>query len=283
MTVRETAKAKINLDLRVCGRRADGYHDLDSIVVFTDFGDQLCFTGADELALSIEGPFADALLQEQDNLILRAARRLASLCQRSPNVHVTLEKHLPVAAGIGGGSADAAAALRGLLRFWDLPMNIGDLNAIAVDLGADVPACLGSHAVLMTGIGDGLTPFDLPQPQLILLVNPGEPVETRAIFSNLDKMSGERPKAVATQTADALLGYLGNSVNDLEVPAKQVAPVIDKVLQALSQQTGCKLARMSGSGATCFGLFRDPQDLADAEKRLSEAYPGWWIVRSTCR
>lgn len=283
MTLEETARAKINLDLRICHRREDGYHDLDSLVVFTDFGDQLRFNEADQLILSIEGPFADALFPEQDNLILRAAKLLASLCERSPNVHITLDKRLPLASGIGGGSADAAATLRGLVQFWGLPMTMAGLSTIAPDLGADVPVCLGSRPVLMTGIGDRLTPLDLPAPLPILLVNPGEPVATGVVFDDLSQMSGARPETFRCQDVDALMGYLAGSVNDLEAPARRVAPIIDNVLEALSEQIGCKLARMSGSGATCFGLFSNHQDLDDATKHLKENFPGWWVVQSICR
>ena len=152
--IHETAWAKVNLDLRVCRRRDDGYHDLDSLVVFADFGDRLRFARAEDLTLQIEGPFAGDLEHVQDNLVLKAAQLLASAFGRLPDVHITLDKRLPIASGIGGGSADAAATLRGLVRLWDLPMTMGDLASLAPSLGADVKACLGSRPVKMTGIGD---------------------------------------------------------------------------------------------------------------------------------
>lgn len=281
--IRETAKAKINLDLRVCHRREDGYHDLDSLVVFTDLGDRLSFAEAGELTLTIKGPFAGNLSQEQDNLALRAARLLASSLKRSPDVHITLEKRLPVASGIGGGSADAAATLRGLVKFWDLPLTINDLNAFAPDLGADVTACLGSRPTIMTGIGDRVRPFDLPEPLPILLVNPGVPVETPAVFKQLQHMSGARSDAPWPSNVDTFLQNLGESVNDLETPAKLATPIIDEVLAAISGQAGLHLARMSGSGATCFGLFRDPETLDQAKQNLIDTHPDWWVAESVCQ
>lgn len=277
------AKAKINLDLRVCRRREDGYHDLDSLVVFTDLGDRLSFAEAAGLTLTIEGPFAGVLSQEQDNLVLRAARLLASSVKKSPDVHITLEKQLPVASGIGGGSADAAATLRGLVKFWDLSLTINDLNAFALDLGADVSACLGSRPSIMTGIGDRLTPFDLPEPLPILLVNPGVPIATPAVFKQLQHMSGARSDAPRSSDVGAFLRNLGESVNDLEAPAKLAVPIIDEVLAAISGQAGLHLARMSGSGATCFALFRDPEALDQAKQNLIDTHPDWWVAKTACR
>jgi 4-diphosphocytidyl-2-C-methyl-D-erythritol kinase len=282
-TVREIAKAKINLDLRVCGRRDDGYHELDSLVVFADLGDELLFLPADGLTLSIEGPFADALADERDNLVLQAARRLAFRLGRRPDVHVRLVKRLPVAAGVGGGSADAAAALRGLLRFWGLSMTIVDLAELARGLGADVPVCLGSKPVRMTGIGERMTPFELPENLPMLLVNPGLALATPSVFKALRRLSGPRPEAVAAKDGAALLEALRASANDLELPATGLAPVVGAVLAAIAGQAGCRLARMSGSGATCFGLFDHAEDVATAQKRLQAAHPGWWIAASAGR
>ncbi|MGI9450042.1 MAG: 4-(cytidine 5'-diphospho)-2-C-methyl-D-erythritol kinase [Geminicoccaceae bacterium] len=280
-TVRETAKAKVNLDLRVLRRREDGYHDLDSLVVFTDIGDQLAMTPADDLVLSIEGPFADALAYEPDNLILKATRRLASFLGRSPDVRIILEKRLPVASGLGGGSADAAATLRGLIRLWDLPLTIGDLTPLAQSLGADVPVCLGSRPARMTGMGEQLTPFDLPEPLAMLLINPETPIETPSVFKMLGHMSGER--ATLATSKSSFLEALKASANDLEAPAKCLAPVIGKVLAALADQPGCHLTRLSGSCATCFGLFQDHRSLADAENRLRADHPDWWMAACRCK
>jgi 4-diphosphocytidyl-2-C-methyl-D-erythritol kinase len=284
--VRETAKAKINLDLRVLGRRANGYHDLDSLVAFTELGDELTFSPADELTLSISGPFAAALAGEPGNLALDAARRLAANIGRTPNVHITLEKNLPVAAGVGGGSADAAATLRGLIRFWDLPIAPGDLGPLARSLGADVPACLASRPVRMTGIGDRLAPFDLTAPLPMFLVNPGVPVSTPAVFKALDLPSGPRADGIAiigNQDVRGLVGLVGQSVNDLEAPARRLAPAIGEVLSAIAGREGCLLARMSGSGATCFGLFANSQFTDFARKAIAADQPRWWVAATVCK
>ena len=281
--ITEIAKAKVNLDLRVCRRREDGYHDLDSLVVFTDLGDQLSFRPADGFTLSIEGAFAGQLLGERDNLVERAANRLGAWFDRAPNVHVTLEKNLPIAAGIGGGSADAAATLRGLCRFWNVPATMSDLVALAEKIGADVPVCLGGRAARMTGIGDKLAPFDLPAPMPMLLVNPGVALATPPVFKLLDQMSGGREGALPLESDAAFLEALVGSVNDLESPARQLAPEIDQVLNGLVSLSGCRLARMSGSGATCFGVFEDECSLASAAERLAVDHPDWWTATTLCR
>ncbi len=281
--IRETAKAKINLDLRVCGRRDDGYHDLDSLVVFTDLGDELIFTQAASFSLVIEGPFAAGLGGEQNNLVQGAALGLAEAFGRSPDVAVTLIKHLPISAGIGGGSADAAATLRGLVRLWDLPMAHVDLLTVARKLGADVPVCLASKPAGMTGIGDGLKPLSLPEPLWILLANPGTPVSTPCVFEALTTMSAARPAALDFEDAASFRQSLLDSINDLEAPAKGLVPLIDDVNRMIAQQAGCWLARMSGSGATCFGLFQDQASLAEASLSLKTARPDWWIEPTLCR
>lgn len=283
MTIHETACAKINLDLRICQRREDGYHDLDSMVVFTDFGDRLSFSHDARLTFSIDGPFAKDLLHEPDNLVLKAARLLALSLGRSPDVHIVLNKRLPIASGIGGGSADAAAVLRGLVRLWNVPVTASDLALLAGDLGADVKVCLGSRPVRMTGIGDVLAPFDLPAPLPILLVNPGTPVATPAVFSGLRHMSGARVAEWRAGKSGDFQSYLMENQNDLETPALHAAPIIGEVLTAIGEETGCRLARMSGSGATCFGLFDNPQHLDRAKRRLKADHPDWWILDTVCR
>ncbi len=279
----EIARGKINLDLRVCGCRPDGYHDLDSLVAFTEFGDRLTFAPADDLTLSIVGPFAALLEGEVDNLVLRAARLAAFLAGRPPNVRITLEKRLPVAAGLGGGSADAAATLRGLRRLWNLPSCFGDFASLAGELGADVPVCLWSKPTRIQGIGERLTRFDLPGNLPILLVNPGVALATGPIFKKLETMSGERSTAMVDHDAMRFFDMLRDGVNDLEAPARSSAAVIDDVLHDIESQPGCELARMSGSGATCFGLFADQATLDRAARRLRAANPGWWIVETICR
>ncbi len=278
----ELAKAKVNLDLHVVRRREDGYHDLDSLVVFPDLGDGLVLEKADTLTLAIEGPFAQALGDESDNLVLEAARRLGEMVGRSPDVAITLTKRLPVSAGIGGGSADAAAALRGLVRLWDLPFSFGDLVPLAVTLGADVPVCLPSTPARMTGIGDRLAAFALPRPLPILLANPGQPVSTPAIFKALTDMTGKRRLAPEFRDEASFFDALHASENDLEAPARALLPEIAEVLSDIDLLPGCRLARMSGSGATCFGLFEDETSLGEAAAGLAAARPAWWVAPSVC-
>jgi 4-diphosphocytidyl-2-C-methyl-D-erythritol kinase len=267
------APAKVNLTLRVTGRRADGYHLLDSLVVFAGVGDRVSVRPSAHLSLEVTGPFGHGLAMEVDNLVLRAARRLAEATGVPAQGAITLEKHLPISSGIGGGSADAAAALRVLARFWGVALTEAETRVLALGLGADVPACLASRSVRMQGIGETLSPVP-PLPAMgIVLVNPGIPVSTPAIFraragtafSDADAVPGAGWVGLAEiVTALALSG------NDLEAPAVALAPVIGTVLAALRARPGCLLARMSGSGATCFGLFAD----VDAAQPLD--VPGWW-------
>lgn len=279
----EHAPAKVNLDLRVCRRRDDGYHDLDSLVVFTEVGDRLSFTIADSLCLSIDGPFASELKGEPDNLVLGAARLLAEKAGRTPGVRISLRKNLPVAAGLGGGSSDAAAALRGLARLWGLSAAQADLVSVARELGADVPACLEATPTRMRGIGDHLTPFKLPARLSLLLMNPRQAVPTPQVFKALAHLSTERRPVTRLDSIESFHADLRQSVNDLEAPAKRLAPIIGDVLDLIKRSGGCLLARMSGSGATCFGLFDHQDSLDDATRKLRAVRPDWWIVKTGCR
>lgn len=281
--VEETAFAKINLDLRVCRRRADGFHDLDSLVVFADVGDHLTFKSAGGLALAIEGPFASTLPNDCSNLVMRAAKALAEKVGREPGARVCLDKRLPIASGLGGGSADAAATLRGLTKLWDLPLGLGDLAPLARALGADVPVCLGSKASRMQGIGDRLTSFALPTHVPMVLVNPGIAVSTPDVFRALDVLSGTRDRGSFGEAAPGFQSLLRASVNDLETPAIEIAPVIGAALDGVRGQPGCALARMTGSGATCFGLFDDIDERDRAVERLTAAHPDWWVVGTEIR
>jgi 4-diphosphocytidyl-2-C-methyl-D-erythritol kinase len=269
----EFAPAKINLHLHVTGRRPDGYHLLDSLAVFAAIGDRLTVTPSDDLFLALTGPFAAGLAAEPDNLVLRAARTLAASAGIRPTGHLVLEKNLPVASGIGGGSADAAAALRLLSRFWQLP----DATDVAAALGADVPVCQGSRPALMSGIGERLAPAPRLPEIGIVLVNPGVAVPTQAVF-RARSAAFSQPAAFPADgwpTAASLVASLRETRNDLEPPAIQIAPVIAAALDTLSEAPGCLLARMSGSGATCFGLF--PSEAAATEAALSIARGGWWV------
>jgi len=274
----EQAPAKLNLDLIVTGRTAAGYHELDSIVVFAPVADRLTFRHAAGQSLAIEGPFADALTAAPDNLVLRAAALLAQSAGRRPEAAITLEKNLPVASGIGGGSADAAATLRGLARLWGLGWPDHRLRELALPLGADVPVCVYARPARLRGIGERLDPIrglpDLP----LLLVNPGVPLPTRAVFAAFEMPSDAfaRPRLPPQPSLTRFAVWLAASRNELQSAAIGVAPVIATALAALEACPGCLLARMSGSGATCFGLFADLAAATAAAAAIGEAQPGWW-------
>lgn len=281
--LRVFARAKINLFLHVGDKRADGYHALESLVVFADAGDTLLFEeGDDVLSLALDGPFAQGLQAEPDNLILRAARGLAKKAGVAPQAHIDLVKNLPVASGIGGGSADAAAALRGLVKLWDIDIGETELHAIAETLGSDVPVCLASRAAWMEGRGERVTPAnDVPELPA-LLVNPGVAVPTGPVFAALKERrgtGGERPGG--WKSAGDLVGWLGRMSNDLEAPARILAPEVGTVLDSLRACHNLGLARMSGSGATCFGLFTDQRAVDAAEAKIRAHHPDWWVVATT--
>ena len=278
-----TAPAKINLYLHVLGRRADGYHELDSLVMFADVGDTLAVRAApdrDHPSLALDGPFAAALADEPPagNLVVRAALALAAALGRPPAVAITLTNRLPVASGIGGGSADAAACLRALIRLWQVPADHPALGELAAGLGADVPVCLAGRAAYFGGIGDRLDPAP-PLPDCpALLVNPGVPVPTPAVFrARSGPFSAPGRLAGAPDGVRALAAELGRRTNDLTRAALSVAPIIAGVLAALEGSAGCLLARLSGSGATCFALYPDHDTAAAAAANLAVGHPGWWV------
>jgi 4-diphosphocytidyl-2-C-methyl-D-erythritol kinase len=283
--VDELAPAKINLDLCVLSRRGDGYHELDSVVAFVELADRLTFEPADGLRLELAGPFAPALACETENLVLRAAELLAERAGSGAGVRIRLEKHIPVASGLGGGSADAAATLRGLNRLWDLGLERAELRRLALGLGADVPVCLESRPMRMRGIGERLEPLPGVAPLPLLLVNPGLPVPTGAVFAGLEgRFAAPSPgPPPAFHDGLHLLAWLGTRANHLEPPACALAPVIADVLAALSAQPGCALARMSGSGATCFALFEQPSALSAAEAAIRARASGWWLQATRIR
>ncbi len=270
-TLTEAAPAKINLYLHVTGRRPDGYHLLDSLAVFAA-GDVLTASPADELSLEIAGPFAAALDGEADNLVLRAARALAAEAGVAPRARLRLEKRLPVASGIGGGSADAAATLRLLQRMWQVPAASA---ALATRLGADVPVCLVSRPCHMRGIGEHLRPVEAMQACGLVLVNPGVPLATADVFrARRGDVSPEVELPDAWPSVAALVRDLAPLRNDLQQAATALQPVIGEVLAVLAGTRDCLLARMSGSGASCFGLFADASIAASAAIALQR--PGWW-------
>jgi 4-diphosphocytidyl-2-C-methyl-D-erythritol kinase len=276
--VEEFAPAKINLFLHVGEKRADGYHALESLVVFADAGDRLTFETSDSLALKIDGPFGEGLAAETDNLVLRAARALALEAGVDKGAAITLTKNLPVASGIGGGSADAAAALRGLVRLWHLDIGTDTLLDIAATLGSDVPVCVASRSSVMAGRGEIVTPAAGVPPAAMVLVNPGVAVPTPAVFRGLRERSGigmARPASLGGD-ARALADYLRTTRNDLEAPALALAPIIGDALAMLRAQPGVLLARMSGSGATCFAIFGSDEAAAAAARTIAVSHPAWW-------
>ena len=270
--ITEPAPAKINLALHVRARRPDGYHELETLFAFVAHGDTVTLAPG-PLSLAITGPFAAGLDGDGDNLILRAARAFANAFGMAEQGTFTLDKHLPVASGIGGGSADAAAALRALARVHDIAIDDPRLFALAADLGADVPACLLGRTALGTGRGEHLEPIDGLAGMPVLLVNPGVAVSTGAVFKAWDGIDhGAMPAGDALSRARA-------GRNDLEGPARRIAPVIDDVLALLAVGNPV-LARMSGSGATCFALYAIAADRAGAAARIRVSNPRWWCAET---
>jgi len=283
----EEGRAKVNLTLRVVGRRVDGYHELESVVAFADCADRLSLAPGAALDLTMSGPLAQACGETSDNLVLKAARLLG---ERVPGLkvgHFTLDKVLPVAAGIGGGSADAAAALRLLAQLNGLALDDKRLLDVAIETGADVPVCLTSRACDMTGVGESLLPLSPPIMPCVL-VNPRVPVATRDVFAALGLRNGEllvgatdviRATAWPEKGASVedWVEFLAAGSNDLEAPATRIQPVIGEVIAALSATDGAWLARMSGSGATCFAIFENTADARRAAQKIQLDHPPWWV------
>ncbi|MDI1264587.1 MAG: 4-(cytidine 5'-diphospho)-2-C-methyl-D-erythritol kinase [bacterium] len=288
----EEGRAKVNLTLRVNGRRADGYHDLESVVAFADCADRLTLTPGADLDLLMSGPLAQACGDTSDNLVLKAAKLLAERVPGMKAGQFTLDKVLPVAAGIGGGSADAAAALRLLAQLNGLELDDPRIIEVAQLTGADVPVCVRSLACVMTGVGETLQPLNLPKMPCVM-VNPCVPVATKDVFGALGLRNGE----LLVGATDVLLQDRSwpdadNSIaewieafaevgNDLEAPAARIQPVITEVLSALGAAEGNQLARMSGSGATCFAIFEKPADAQAAAEKIRRDHPEWWVHAGT--
>jgi 4-diphosphocytidyl-2-C-methyl-D-erythritol kinase len=271
----EEAPAKVNLFLHVLRRRDDGYHQLDSLAVFAGAADVVTVAPADDLSLVLRGPFGTGLAAEADNLILRAARALAREAGVHAGARITLDKRLPVSSGIGGGSADAACALRLLAHLWGVTLPPEQMHRIALGLGADVPVCLASRAARMGGVGDILSPSPALPECGIALVNPGVGVSTPEVFRTLaGRFSAPAALPAEWGSASEMAADLAAFRNDLELPALALQPAIGTVLDALRARPGCLLARMSGSGATCFALFATA---AEAERAAQDLHrPGWW-------
>ncbi|PWE32463.1 4-(cytidine 5'-diphospho)-2-C-methyl-D-erythritol kinase [Maritimibacter sp. 55A14] len=273
MAIEEFAPAKVNLALHVTGRRDDGYHLLDSLVVFAGAGDRVSAAPAADLTLTIGGPMAAGVPSGGDNLVLRAA----CLMGAGQGARLDLEKNLPVASGIGGGSADAAATLRALARLWQVPLP--EPEAVLA-LGADLPVCLAGQPARMSGIGETLAPVPPLPPCWLVLVNPGVALETRTVFAGLERADNLLMEPFPTRWGDAggLVAWLARQRNDLEAPACRTCPAISEVLSALGGQPGVALARMSGSGATCFGLCGQEAAARAAARVLGAARPDWWVT-----
>ena len=280
MLVTERAHAKINLALHIIGRRPDGYHELDSIVAFADVADVLTIAPAADVSISLSGPFANDLPPDGENIVLTAWRLLADYAQKknipfSP-VKFQLEKNLPVAAGIGGGSTDAAAALRGLIQYFSLSISSRDLNNLALQLGADVPVCLLQKTSRMRGIGEIIESINIDLPSGIVLVNPRIPAPTSKVFGYLNLQCGQ---SFGTPISD--LSNAHGWRNDLTAPATKIVPVIASVLASLDSQKDITCSRMSGSGATCFGLAENSGQAKRAATNIKTRHPDWWVVATS--
>jgi 4-diphosphocytidyl-2-C-methyl-D-erythritol kinase len=287
MPLVEEGRAKVNLTLRVVGRRVDGYHDLESLVAFADCGDRLALAPGPELKLDTTGPLAGDCGDVADNLVLRAALLLAEHVPGLKLGEFTLDKVLPVAAGIGGGSADAAAALRLLARLNDLALDDPRLLEVALLTGADVPVCLVSRASGMTGVGETLSPLALPKMPCVL-VNPRVAVATKDVFAGLGLRNGELLVGATDvlqspawpedgASLEEWVEALAENSNDLEPPAMRIQPVIGEVLSALNATNGAWLARMSGSGATCFAIYENTAEAQRASRKIRLDHPQWWV------
>lgn len=278
MNITYDAFAKVNLYLHVCGKRENGYHELDSLVVFAKVGDRISVKPAPTLSLTLTGPLAAHLQDETDNLVLQAARKLQKACNITTGAHITLEKNLPIAAGIGGGSGDAAATLKALCHLWNIQEESIDLHALALSLGADVPVCLAGCAAHIGGIGEKVTPLvSIPQ-CWIILVNPMVSLSTPSVFkARTGPFREEMPISLQLEPA-TFIAALKERHNDLMAPAIRIAPVIQEVLNILENQDASMLSRMSGSGATCFALFQEKKYAINASKAIQNQHKNWWVA-----
>ncbi len=272
------APAKINLALHVTGRRPDGYHLIETLVAFTRFGDRLTIADANEDSFSVSGPFSAAVSATGDNLVLRAVSSLRDFAGGGKPVSINLEKNLPVASGVGGGSSDAAAVLRALADLWHVDIDPAELSRIGLALGADLPMCLAARPLIARGIGETISEVSGFPPVGTVIVNPGKAVATADIFSALERRDGSPlPPLPRHPDFHALCNWLETTRNDLEAPARAQEPAIDATLKAL-RKAGAHFARMSGSGATCYGLFESGNLAKRAAAAIRERHPGWFVA-----
>lgn len=279
------APAKINLYLHITGRLDNGYHTLDSLVAFADIGDRVEIEPATDFQFRVQGPYAGSFNSKEldaspnsANLIVQAAWSLARAAQKVPNIRATLTKNLPLASGLGGGSSDAAAIIWGLLEWWDLSSQAHYLPGLMARLGADVPVCLTCKPSRVRGIGDILDPAPIMPEVPVVLVHPGKPCPTGEVFGHYSGGFKE-PQSLPgdIDTYDGLITFLKRQSNDLYMSACQKVPEIKNTINALNAQKGCGLARLSGSGAACFGLFENEVLAKMAAKAISTENPDWWI------
>ena len=274
-TIRVYARAKINLYLHVLNRREDGYHELDSLFVFGDLADVIAVTPARSLSLEIRGPFAGKLSAKDENSVLRAARLLADAVQIRPQTKITLTKNLPIAAGLGGGSADAAAVLRALAELWRISPSAVDLTLLGLGIGSDVPACLLSEPCYVGGIGEQIEPIPALPALPLLLVNPGVELATSSVFRTFGTKFSETARFPEVPTTiPNLISLLQTRHNDLQRPAIEQCSGIAEILHVINETEGCLLARLSGSGATCFGIYENIVEAKQAAASLKKR--GWW-------
>ena len=276
------AAAKINLTLHLTGRRDDGYHDLDSLIGFTDVVDTLTFRAAETINLQITGSEAEGLEASEDNLVIRAARLMQNHLGVSAGMDIELEKNIPVAAGLGGGSADAAATIAGCMTLWGSSNSnpVSD-QSLASDLGADVPICRYGRAARVRGIGETITPASHWPAAWLVLANPRLPLSTADVFKAFDGTFTTRDDVAFDGNDYASFAvYLAERENSLTASALAIAPVIGDVIDGLSALPGCTLARMSGSGPTCFGLFATQEGAESGRQDLSQSHPEWWVKAS---
>lgn len=273
------APAKVNLALHVVGQRADGYHQLETLVAFTDFGDRISIAPAVEPSFTTSGRYGHLIPLDDSNLILRARDLLAagSPVEKCGPVAISLEKNLPIASGVGGGSSDAAAAAILLSRLWQLDLDEEELRSLTRQLGADVPMCVAARPLIARGTGEELHPVKLPRLHLVL-VNPGEPLATPAVFKALERKDNPPlPPLPDLNTPAEVIAWLKTTRNDLEQPSSRLLPSIRTALSELSAE-GAELSRMSGSGATCFGLFNSASEAEQAAAAIASRHPSWFVV-----
>ena len=268
-----TAHAKVNLTLHVLGQRSNGYHELQSLVCLTEFGDQLFLTPAAEFSFTVTGPFCAGIPHDDSNLVVKAAQFMAKKYSKALTIKVVLEKNLPMASGIGGGSSDAVAMIKALSEYWAVPMPPFD---VVMELGADLPVCMTSGFTLMEGAGEKITPLMPATDWGIVLVNPNVGISTPAVFQALKSKENPPMKSVATQCTNVT--WLGDQRNDLEEPAIALVPEVADVIAALRTVDACAVARMSGSGATCFGIFPNETIARAAAVQMRNSHPNWWSV-----